>query len=156
MLYRERLWPSSWIWILTVGLTASVGIAYGAAYGPTIGVLAFIPLTAIACVMLVSASPLIAVTPAQLRAGRACIPCSVLTRCAELDADGMRRALRLAEPDLYMLVRPWVMRKGVIIEVSDPADPHTSWVLSSRRPADVISALAAAGVDARATNGPLP
>ncbi len=149
MLYRERMWPTAWVWVLGLGLTGSVGIAYGAAYGPLIGLIAFLLLSSIAIAVLVLAAPRVSVTARHLRAGRATIPCDVLTRCAPLDADGMRRALRLADPGLYMLVRPWSVRQGVIIEVEDPADPHTAWLLSSRRPEDLVRALETAGVDGR-------
>jgi hypothetical protein len=149
MLYRERMWPTAWVWVLGLGLTGSVGIAYGAAYGPSIGLVTFVLLASIAVAALVISAPVVSVTAQHLRAGRATIPCNVLTRCAPLDAEGMRRALRLADPSLYMLVRPWSVRQGVIVEVDDPVDPHTSWLLSSRQPEDLVRALEKAGVDGR-------
>ncbi len=153
MLYRERLWPTAWVWILAVCLTGSLGIAYGAAYGVVVGALAFIPLSVVVLGILIIAAPIVTVTSEHLRAGRAVIPCEVLTQCAELDSAGMRRALRLADPRLYMLVRPWSVRQGVIIEVDDPHDPHTSWLLSSRHPEALMQALAQAGVARYALNG---
>ena len=146
MLYRERLWPSSWMWLLVLALAGTLGIAYGAAYGALVGLATFVPVTALALGLLVLASPVVSLSPDRLRAGRADIPCSVLARCAELDAEGMKRALRSAEPTLFMLVRPWSVTHGVLIEVVDPLDPHTSWLVSSRRPAAFVDALGQAGV----------
>jgi hypothetical protein len=146
MFYRERLWPTAWVWIVVIGLCASLGIAYGAAYSLAIGLAVFLPFAAIAFILLVIASPVITISSTTLQAGRAAIPLDVLTRSATLDATSMSRALRLGEPTLFLMVRPWSVNTGVIIEVADPDDPHTSWVLSSRKPQALSLALAQAGV----------
>lgn len=134
------------MWIVGFGLCAGVGVAYGAAYNLAVGLAAFLPLAGISLALLVAASPVVIVTSATLRAGRAVIPMSALDRCAPLDSLAMRRALRMGEPSLYLMVRPWSVNQGVIIELADPHDPHTSWVLSSRHPTELVRALEQGGV----------
>lgn len=146
MRYRERLWPSLWVWILMLALTASVGIAYGAAYGAAIGLITFLPLAALAGLGLVLASPRVEITATELMAGPARIPISSLSRCAALDSGQTAAALTLADPTLFLLVRPWNVRTGVLIELDDPEDPHTAWLVCSRRPEQMAEALDAVGV----------
>lgn len=129
-----------------LALTASLGIAYGAAYGVAIGLLAFIPLTALATMGLVLASPRVEITAAQLQAGPARIPVASLRRCATLDARQTAAALKLADPTLFLLVRPWNVRTGVLIELDDPEDPHSAWLICSRTPTEMTQALGAVGV----------
>jgi hypothetical protein len=146
--YRERVWPTFWVWLLMIGLTATLAIAYGAAYGLIIGVIVFIPSVAIGIGLLAWTSPRLTVTAEDLRAGPARIPLAVLTRAMPLEGSSLSAALRLGDPLLFTLVRTWATTDAVLIEVDDPSDPHTAWLLSTRHPRQLLAALASAGVDA--------
>ena len=79
-----------------------------------------------------------------LRAGRARVPLTYVGGVEALDADGMRRQAGVdADARAYLLLRPY-LKRGVKVEITDPADPAPYWLLSCRRPDLVVSALEAA------------
>jgi hypothetical protein len=43
-----------------------------------------------------------------------------------------------------MVLRPGVGPGAVVVEVTDPEDPHRTWLLASRRPQATASAIAQA------------
>ena len=140
-MYRERLWPGPWAWAGALSLPTVLAIAYGAAYGLVIGGIVWITALTLAMIGMVATTPLIEVTEDSLRAGRARIPRQVLTRGSSLVGEQTRRALRQGPADLFTLVRMWSTDQSVLIEVTDPADPHSAWLISSRHPLDVLDAL---------------
>ena len=51
-----------------------------------------------------------------------------------LDADGVRRLAGVdADARAYLLLRPY-LKRGVRIDITDPADPAPYWLVSCRRP----------------------
>ena len=63
---------------------------------------------------------------------------------AALDAAGMRRAAGVdADARAYLLLRPY-LKRGVRVEIADPADPTPYWLVSCRRPDRVVAAVEAA------------
>jgi hypothetical protein len=78
-----------------------------------------------------------------LHAGRAHIALRHLADPRALDGDEVRLALGVdADARAYLLVRPYV-RRGVLVRVTDPADPTPYWLVSSRHPRTLAAALAA-------------
>jgi hypothetical protein len=75
------------------------------------------------------------------QAGRARIPAELLGRAVAVDAVQMA-ALRgpRANARAYLCQRPW-LQQGVLIEVADPDDPVPYWLVSSRRPHELVAAL---------------
>ena len=60
-----------------------------------------------------------------------------------LDADGVRRQAGVeADARAYLLLRPY-LKRGVRVDIADPADPTPYWLVSSRRPDALVSALEA-------------
>ena len=63
---------------------------------------------------------------------------------AVLDAEDMRRQAGVdADARAHLVLRPYVKR-GVRIEIVDPADPTPYWLVSMRRPERLVEALVAA------------
>jgi hypothetical protein len=88
-------------------------------------------------------SPLIVVDEVRLMAGRIAIPLDVLGKAIEISRDQVRlelgpnldaRAQKLVRGDLQQLVK---------IQVTDPLDPTPYIILSTRRAAELVSALGA-------------
>ena len=78
-----------------------------------------------------------------LRAGRAHIALEHLGAATALDADGVRRQAGVdADARAYLLLRPY-LKRGVKVEITDPADPAPYWLVSCRRPELLVSALEA-------------
>lgn len=79
----------------------------------------------------------------QLRAGRAHIPLEHVGEVAALDADGLRRQAGVdADARAYLLLRPY-LKRGVRVDITDPADPAPYWLVSCKRPDRLVSALEA-------------
>ncbi len=78
-----------------------------------------------------------------LYAGHAHIPLALLAEPRALDGDEVRLALGVdADARAYLLVRPYI-RRGVLVRVTDPADPAPYWLVSSRHPRTLAAAIAA-------------
>lgn len=141
--YRETLWPGAWVWLMPIGFAACLGIAYGYAYGALAGWL----VTGATAVLLtaglaVGSRTRIVVGPDVVRAGRAALPIEFVGEVRALDAAHTFRARTVAaDPSAYLLLRPWAGSGSVAFEVTDPADPHPYWLLTSRHPAELAHAL---------------
>jgi hypothetical protein len=96
----------------------------------------------------------VAVRDGVLVAGRARIPVALTGDATALDPEGTRRlAGRDADARAYLLIRPY-LRHAVRVDVADPADPTPYWLVSTRHPARLVAALAAARDAAADTTAP--
>ncbi len=70
----------------------------------------------------------------ELVAGKAHIPLRFVGDVVALDAEGVRRQAGVdADARAYLLLRPY-LKRGVRIDITDPADPTPYWLVSCRRP----------------------
>jgi hypothetical protein len=77
----------------------------------------------------------------ELWANKAHLPPSVIARTASIPATAKSAALgRQLDPAAYLMHRAWV-KTMVLIVLDDPDDPTPYWLVSTRRPADLIAAL---------------
>lgn len=81
------------------------------------------------------------VSGGRLHAGKARIGLEHVGEVTPLDAEAMRRlAGQDADARAYLLLRPY-LKRGVRVEITDPADPAPYWLISSRRPDRLAAAL---------------
>lgn len=145
MEYAERLTvPLRW-WVQGTMLVASLGFA----------VLVAMPLAAAGIVTLLTGSLVVAgllaygaaqvrVADGEFRAGRAHIPTSYVGRAEALDAEETRRTAGVdADARAYLLLRPY-LKRSVRVEITDPGDPTPYWLVCTRHPSRLVSALTAA------------
>lgn len=77
----------------------------------------------------------------ELRAGPARLPVAQIGRVDIVRGEAKRQALGpQLDPEAFVLHRPWV-GSAVRIEVIDPDDPTPYWVVSTRRPEELLRAL---------------
>jgi hypothetical protein len=140
--YAERLTvPLRW-WVQGTMLVASLWLAVLAA---TPEVVAW-SVSAVALALLVAllvgyGSPQVAVEGGVLRAGRAHIALEHVGEVTALDADDVRRLAGVdADARAYLLLRPY-LKRGVRIDIADPADPAPYWLVSCRRPEEIVTAV---------------
>jgi hypothetical protein len=140
--YAERLTvPLRW-WVQGTMLVASLWLAVLAA---TPEVVAW-SVTAVALAVLVAllvgyGRPVVAVEDGTLRAGRAHIALEHVGEVTALDADGVRRQAGVdADARAYLLLRPY-LKRGVRVDITDPADPAPYWLVSCRRPEQIVTAV---------------
>jgi hypothetical protein len=140
--YSERLWPGPVVWILAFGSIAALAIAYGSSLGAVSGWLVALGGGAVAAILIARSAALVMVTDQQLHAGRARIEWEFTGRVLPLDADQARSARGPhGDPTAFMLLRPGVGPGAVVVEVTDPQDPHRTWLLASRHPARLARAI---------------
>jgi hypothetical protein len=139
--FQERLWPSLGMWIFAFIMTTSLGIAYGRAYGNNLGFIVAISTTAAVALGLIVNTPLVQIDELNFRVGRARLPLKYVGKIQKLDEQQSRRARSIdANSNAHFQLRGGI--KGtVIVEVTDPQDPHPYWQVSSRKPDLLIAAL---------------
>lgn len=143
--YAERLVPGLAACLVIAGLIAMISIAYGAAFGSSLGWALFLGLSITLTLFAYFAAPRIAVTPEGLCAGAARLPWECVGSVVVLDRDGMRRARGAgADARTYLVLRPWAAPGGILVDVQDPQDPHPAWLITSRRPIALADAIASA------------
>jgi hypothetical protein len=142
--YDERLGvPLRW-WVQGVMLVATLWLALVVALpGALAWTFSGIALALLAALLVSYGSPHLTVRDGWFRAGRARIEAVHLGAVAALDAEEARRvAGREADARAYLLLRPY-LKRAVKVEITDPADPAPYWLVSSRRPDELASALTA-------------
>jgi len=148
VLFEEKLRvPLRW-WVQATMFVASLWLAFivampegktWIAWGAT-GVLALLVVT----LLVGYGSARVRVVGGVLQAGRANIPVALLAGPVAHDAETTRRVAGVdANARAYLLLRPYVKR-SVQVSVVDPSDPVPYWLVSTRRPDELVSALSAA------------
>ena len=140
--YAERLTvPLRW-WAQGTMLVASLWLAVLAA---TPEMVAW-SVTAVALAIMVAlfvgyGRARVAVEDGTFRAGRAQIRLEHVGEVTALDAEGLRRQAGVdADARAYLLLRPY-LKRGVRVDLTDPADPAPYWLVSCRHPDRVVSAV---------------
>jgi hypothetical protein len=144
--YRERLWVPWWWWPLGLGVAALI------AKEVTMGVRTLPPWLPYLVLGAVAAGVLLWLGRVEIRvvetgpdvelwAGQAHLPASVVSRSAEIPRTAKSAALgRQLDPAAFVLHRGWV-GPLVLLILNDPDDPTPYWLISARRPEQVLSAL---------------
>lgn len=140
--YHERLGvPLRW-WVQGTMLVASLWLAFAVA----LPALAAAGIAAVAGGLVAGGfwsygGARIAVADGELRAGRAHIDVTLLGAATALDADATRRLAGVdADARAYLLLRPY-LKRAVRVELLDPVDPTPYWLLSTRHPERLVTAL---------------
>lgn len=140
MRYRERLWPAWWVFLATA-LVIPASLLVFLPISQVAGVVVAIVLYGAIVVTLLATTPVIEVDDGMLRVGRAQIERSyvgAVTAHHGTDA--------VAERGTRLDARAWLMLRGwmpavVRIEITDEADPTPYWLVSTRRPEELVAAL---------------
>lgn len=132
--YQERLWPTPWVWALAFGVVVMLAWALGFALGPVWGVATLVGGVLVVCASFAATVPRITITATQLSVRHATLPLVAIIGATPLDAPMVRETLRSPPGITFLAVRPWATQSGVLLDIGDPADPHTHWLISSRRP----------------------
>jgi len=141
--YAERLTAPWWAWPsgLLIGALFAAEIWMGAD-GPRAWVPFAVVLPLIAAALIWLGRIRVAVTGDEFRVDDARLPLAVISEVVALDADGKREVLGVgAHPLAFVVQRPWV-GGAVQVMLDDPADPTPFWVVSTRHPVRLATALA--------------
>ena len=148
MSYRERLWPAPWLFMGTA-LVIPASLLVFLPINATVGVVVAIVLYAGCVGMLLLASPTVAVTDSTFVAGRARLPLSAMGDVTGFSGEQaqLERGQRL-DARAWLLIRGWVS-PVVRVQITDPLDPTPYWIVSTRHPEALVSALTAAQAQPR-------
>ena len=144
--YRERLWVPLWWWPLGFGLAALIATEVNMGVRSLPDWLPFAVLFAVAAgALLWLGRSEVRVTEhddgVELWAGQAHLPTTVISRSAEIPASAKSAALgRQLDPAAFVAHRAWV-GPMLLAVLDDPDDPTPYWLLSTRHPDRVLSAL---------------
>lgn len=144
--YRERLWVSWWWWPLGLGLAAVLATEVNIGVRQLPDWLAYAVLGSVATFVLLWLSRFeVQVVGTgddlELAAGEAHLPASVITRLAAVPRTAKSAALgRQLDPAAFVLHRTWV-GPMLLVVLDDPDDPTPYWLVSTRRPEQVMAAL---------------
>lgn len=140
--YRERLWPSIWIYLATA-LVIPASILVLAPVSIVAGIVAALVLFGGLTGIFVVLAPVIEVKDGTLTAGKARIPIELLGPASVFrgDAATLQRGQRL-DARAWLCLRGWV-DPVVKIPLEDPDDPTPYWLVSSRNPEGLKAALSA-------------
>lgn len=144
--YRERLWVSWWWWPLGLGVAAVLATEVNIGVRQLPDWLAYAVLGSVATFVLLWLSRFeVKVVGTgddpELVAGEAHLPASVITRLAAVPRTAKSAALgRQLDPAAFVLHRTWV-GSMLLVVLDDPDDPTPYWLVSTRRPEQVIAAL---------------
>ncbi|MBM0126959.1 DUF3093 domain-containing protein [Pimelobacter simplex] len=143
--YQERLrvplrwWAQGTMLVATLWLTLIVALIGHAAW--LAWVVTGLVLAGMAAWLRSYGGARVVVSDEWFRAGRARIEMSYVGTAEALDADRTRRVSGPeADARAYLLLRPY-LRQSVRVEITDPADPAPYWLVSSRHPRALASAL---------------
>lgn len=141
-MYRERLSVPWWWWLLALLLAASFVVAIWAILGDQWGLgslLGAVALVSLALRQWSRAS--ITVDGDVLQAAGARIEGRWLASVEVLDAEATRTAAaRASTTGDHLVLRPWLPR-AVQVHLADPADPHPTWLVATRRPEALATAI---------------
>ncbi len=140
MRFRERLWPSAWVYLSTA-LVIPASLLVFLPINPFVGVVCAIVLYA-GCIALLSATaPVISVDETHLRAGKATIPLDLTGQAtAYRGADATLERGRNLDARAWLVIRGWIS-PVVKIPVLDEGDPAPYWLVSTRKPDDLCTAI---------------
>lgn len=138
--YRERLWPAAWMY-LALALVIPATLLVFLPINPTVGAVTAVVLYAGCIALLLMTAPVIAVSQTHLMAGRASLPLELTGELSTFEGQDAtaERGPRL-DARAWLLIRGWVS-PVVKVEVVDELDPAPYWLLSTRRPNQLVEAI---------------
>jgi hypothetical protein len=142
--YSERLGvPLRW-WVQGTMLVATLWLAVVVALPPVAAwIITAIAMAVLALGLWAYGAARITVDAGSFRAGRAHIAATHLGAVTPLDPGETRRIAGVdADARAYLVLRPY-LKRAVKVEITDPADPAPYWLVSTRRPEELVRALSA-------------
>jgi hypothetical protein len=140
--YAERLSvPLRW-WVQGTMMVATLWLAVVVAMPPlAAGAVGLFAAALVALGFLAYGSARVEVSGGEFRAGRAHIPTTYVGSVTPLDAEQTRRCAGVeADARAYLLLRPY-LKRSVRVEITDPADPTPYWLVATRHPKRLATAL---------------
>ncbi len=154
MPYLERIWAPWWVWLSVVLWPGMLGLAYAVATSGPVGLAVAGGLAGLALFGLWRYTLTITVDATGLTVGRVHLDAPYLGVATALDprAAGRLRGVD-ADPRAFVALRGWVAT-AVQLAVDDERDPTPYWLVATRNPEALASALVTCREAAGSANDP--
>lgn len=138
--YRERLWPTPWIYLTSL-LLIPASILVLAPVSLPAGIATGIVLYAAVAGSLSLTAPVIEIADGRFRAGRATVPLELTGEVVPAVGDAARveRGTGL-DARAFLVIRGWI-RDVVRVPITDVTDPAPYWLVSTRHPNELAAAI---------------
>jgi hypothetical protein len=138
--YRERLWPAPWVFVATA-LVIPASLLVFLPISTTAGLVCAVVLYGAIVVVLLVTTPVVEVDDALLTAGRARLPRTAIASVTSFTgADATRQRGIALDARAWLLLRGWI--PGLVkVQLDDPSDPTPYWLVSTRHPTELVTAL---------------
>jgi len=149
--YQERLWVPAWYWLIVVGVAASFVVAIWAYLGMEWGLGTAAVVLAIGAALVIGYGGVqVRVSEDALHVGHAHVDWRWTGPATALDpATTARKLGPESDHSAYLVTRPYIAT-AIELPIHDDADPHHRWLVSTRRPEALASAINAARTEAGA------
>ncbi|WLP91073.1 DUF3093 domain-containing protein [Gordonia sp. NB41Y] len=142
--FSERLYVPWWWGLAALVVTGVVGYEISlSAHRSAWGYLGYVG-TAVLCALVLwsmSRTQVTVTADGELHAAKARLPRAVIGRAATIPATAKSAALgRQLDPAAFLVHRAWI-KTMVLLVLDDPDDPTPYWLVSTRRPAELLKAL---------------
>lgn len=131
--YREKLLPPFWVWLFLVGISLMLSVSMSAIFGTNVAIIMFAITTLVLGSFAYKFSPELKIDSEFFYAGKAKLPLKIINQIETLNALETTQ-LRGIKTDLkaFHAVSP-LIPTSIKIEFDDPTDPHTYWLVSTRK-----------------------
>lgn len=133
LLFREKLTPPFWAWGAIVGFCLMLSVSVSAVFGSLVALFVFIVLFTFFLFLAFRFSPVIKVDERYLYANKAKLPIEIITKASPLTIAETTKIRGVnADPKCFSATSP-LISTAIRIDFSDKKDPHSYWLLSTRK-----------------------
>ncbi|MFM7139195.1 MAG: DUF3093 family protein [Actinomycetes bacterium] len=131
--YREKLLPPFWAWLFLLGISLMLSVSMSAIFGTSVAIIIFALTTLVLCFVSYKFSPELKIDSEFFYAGKAKLPLKIITKIEDLNSLETTQ-LRGIKTDLkaFHAISP-LIPTSIKIEFDDPTDPHSYWLVSTRK-----------------------
>ena len=141
LLFREKLTPPLWGWVALTGFSLMLAISVSAVFGNFVAIIVFLILDVLFIYIAIRFSPVIKVDDQYLYANKAKLPLKIISQATSLNARQTTKIRGVdADPKCFSATSP-LINTAIRIDFEDVADPHTYWLLSTRKPEQLSKVL---------------
>lgn len=131
--FREKLLPPFWAWLFLIGISLMLSVSMSAIFGTNVAVVIFISISSLLFMVTYLFSPELKIDSQYFYAGKAKLPLNLISQIDSLNVLETTQ-LRGVKSDLkaFHAISP-LISTSIKIEFDDPTDPHSYWLVSTRK-----------------------
>ena len=141
LLFREKLTPPIWGWVALTGFCLMLAVSVSAVFGDLTAIIVFVILVLLFIFFGFKYSPVIKVDNEFLYANKAKLPLHIIKKASPLSVSETTKIRGVnADPKCFSATSP-LINTSIRIDFEDKDDPHTYWLLSTRKPEELSRVL---------------